>query len=52
MAVNAPVGVSRRLRLGSPVVAGFQVSIGGRIRVSTEGLVHDFEKLAYAGDAA
>jgi hypothetical protein len=32
MAVNAPQGASRRLRLSSPaVVAGFQVSTGGRI---------------------
>jgi hypothetical protein len=36
MAVNAPVGASRRLRLSSPEVAGFQVSTGGRIWVSTE----------------
>jgi hypothetical protein len=38
MAVNAPQGASRRLRLSSPaVVAGCQVSTGGRIWVSTEG---------------
>ncbi len=49
MAANAPHGAFHRLRLCSPaVLAGFQVSTGGPIWVSTEDIEHLRSEMAFA----